>query len=119
VDSPEMPWGKMPGQPFAKEATSFMTNLIFQKNVKVVSYGLDRERRNLGFVFLGDLNVNLELVKAGLAEVYRGRGKPVQAHLAELRLAEQEARGSQKGIWILGEKYESPVKYRERMKMKK
>ena len=37
------------------------------------SYGTDRYGRTLGVVFVGEKNVNLEMVKAGLAEVYRGK----------------------------------------------
>ena len=33
----------------------------------VKSYGTDRYGRTLGVVFVGDLNVNLEMVKVGLA----------------------------------------------------
>ena len=37
------------------------------------SYGTDRHDRILGVVFVDGKNVNLEMVKAGLAEVYRGK----------------------------------------------
>ena len=43
---------------------------------KSVSYGTDRYGRTLGVVYVDGKNVNLEMVKAGLAEVYRGKPAP-------------------------------------------
>jgi endonuclease YncB( thermonuclease family) len=43
------------------------------KSVDVKSFGTDRYDRTLGVVFVKGININLEMVKAGLAEVYRGR----------------------------------------------
>ena len=64
--------------PFPKAArcvksTKYLANLVLNKSVEVKSYGTDRYGRTLGVVFVGGKNVNLEIVKAGLAEVYRGR----------------------------------------------
>jgi hypothetical protein len=41
--------------------------------VEVKSYGTDRYGRTLGVIFVGGKNVNLEMVRAGLTEVYRGK----------------------------------------------
>jgi len=38
-----------------------------------IGYGLDRYSRMSGVVYVGDKNLNLEMIKEGLAEVYRGR----------------------------------------------
>jgi len=40
--------------------------------VDIKSYGQDRYGRTLGVVYVNGTNVNLEMVKAGFAEVYRG-----------------------------------------------
>jgi len=40
--------------------------------VDIKSYGQDRYGRTLAVVFVDGKNVNLEMIKAGLAEVYRG-----------------------------------------------
>lgn len=44
----------------AKQATS---DLCFGKEVLIVKSGEDRYSRTLGFVFVGDVNVNKELLK--------------------------------------------------------
>ena len=56
-------------------------------------------------------NVNLEMVKAGLAEVYRGT--PAQGQdVGPYWQAENEVRKSGKGMWVLGDKYVSPREWR-------
>ena len=54
---------------------------------------------------------NLEMVKAGLAEVYRGIA-PKKFDLAPYWQAEKEAREAKKGMWSLGDKYVSPKEWR-------
>ena len=46
------------------------------RNVGIVSYGTDRYDRTLAVVYVDGKNVNLEMVKTGLAEVYRGKPAP-------------------------------------------
>ena len=82
------------------------------KSVEVKSYGTDRYGRTLGVVFVGDKNVNLEMVKVGLAEVYRG--KPAKGlDLKPYRNAEAEAKKAGVGKWSLGYKYISPKEWRK------
>ena len=81
------------------------------KSVDVRSYGKDRYGRTLGVVFVKEMNVNLEMVKAGLAEVYRGR----PAKDLDLVLywdAEAGAKKAGRGMWSLGDKYISPKEWR-------
>ena len=81
------------------------------KSVDVRSYGKDRYGRTLGVVFVKEMNVNLEMVKAGLAEVYRGR----PAKGLDLVLywdAEAGAKKAGRGMWSLGDKYISPKEWR-------
>ena len=74
IDAPETSKRKNePGQPFSRKSTKHLASLVLNKSVTVKSYGTDRYGRTLGVVFVGDLNVNLEMVKVGLAEVYRGK----------------------------------------------
>ena len=64
----------------------------------------------LAVVFDG-INVNLEMVKAGLAEVYRG--KPAGGlNLEPYWNAEAEAKKAGIGMWSLGDKYISPKEWR-------
>lgn len=74
IDAPETSKKKnQPGQPFSRKSTKYLANLVLNKSVEVKSYGTDRYDRILGVVFVDGKNVNLEMVKAGLAEVYRGK----------------------------------------------
>jgi micrococcal nuclease len=62
-------------------------------------------------MFVGDKNMNLEMVKAGLAEVYRGR--PAGGlDLGPYWTAEAEAKKAGFGMWSLGDKYISPKEWR-------
>ncbi len=106
-----------PGQPFSQEAHEYMVHLAMRKQVKIVAHGRDQYHRLLGIIFYNDRDVNLELVKTGLAEVYRGNGA-IKAYRNELEKAEKEARDNLRGMWILGEKYESPAKFRKRMNIR-
>jgi endonuclease YncB( thermonuclease family) len=74
IDAPETSKRKNePGQPFSRKSTKYLASLVLNKSVTMKSYGTGRYGRTLGVVFVGELNVNLEMVKVGLAEVYRGR----------------------------------------------
>jgi endonuclease YncB( thermonuclease family) len=68
-------------------------------------------------VLLNGKNVNLEMLKAGLAEVYRGdppRGLDMKPFLN----AEKQAREAKRGMWSQGTKYVSPKNWRAALKEK-
>jgi micrococcal nuclease len=112
VDAPETSKRKNePGQPFSKKSTKYLAGLVLDKMVDIKSYGQDRYGRTLGVVFVDGMNVNLEMVKAGLAEVYRGRAAKGFENEPYLK-AEAEARGAKLNIWSLVEKYISPREWR-------
>jgi endonuclease YncB( thermonuclease family) len=112
IDAPEASKKKnQPGQPFSRKSTNYLANLVLNKSVEVKSYGTDRYGRTLGVVFVGDKNVNLEMVKVGLAEVYRGR--PAKGiDLKPYWDAESGAKKAGIGVWSLGDKYISPKEWR-------
>lgn len=56
--------------------------------------GEDRYGRTLGFIFVGDVNVNKELLKNGLAWHYKYFNDD-----ADLDLLERQARVKKIGIW--------------------
>src|SRR5262245_33242042 len=107
IDAPDTPKGtKFPGQPYGKDTEAYLKQLVETKQVKVEIYGVDRYKRLLSIIFL--------MVEAGLAEVYRGpeSGNPYkQQYQAE----EETARSAKKGMWVLGDTYESPRAYRKRV----
>ena len=75
---------------------------------------MDRYQRLLSTIFVDGKDINLAMLDAGLAEVYRGpeSGNPYKPRY---QAAEEAARGAKKGMWVLGEKYESPRAYRKRV----
>jgi len=112
IDAPEISKKKHePGQPFSRKSTKHPAGLVLDKSAEIKSYGHDRYGRTLGVVFINGLNVNLEMVKAGLAEVYRGR--PAKGFNNEPYIkAEAEARKAKLNIWSLGDQYISPKDWR-------
>ena len=113
IDAPEISHKKRePSQPYAQAATKYLAGLVLNKTVEIKDYGQDRYGRTLGVVFLGGKNVNLEMVKAGYAEVYRGT--PASGFdTAPYWKAEEEARAAKKGMWAQGDKYVSQREWRK------
>jgi micrococcal nuclease len=113
IDAPEISHKKNElGQPFSQQSTKNLAGLVLNKVVDVKSHGPDRYGRTLGEVFLDGNNINLEMVKSGFAEVYRGT--PVKGQNMEpYWKAEEEARRGGRGMWVLGDKYVSPRDWRK------
>ena len=86
-------------QPFGKRAKQFTSLLAFGKQVRVHVIDWDRYGRAVGWVYVNDddgqeICVNRELVRAGLAWVYRRYCRP-----PELLKLEEEAREAGRGLW--------------------
>ena len=113
IDAPEISHKKRePSQPFGQASTKYLAGLVLNKTVEIKEYGQDRYGRTLGVVFLGGKNVNLEMVKAGYAEVYRGAPAPGFDNSPYWH-AEEQAKAAKRGMWSLGEKYVSPKEWRK------
>ncbi len=100
------------GQPYSEEAGAYLSRMIMNKTVAIKGYGIGRYNRQLVEVFVGGRNINLELLKAGLAEVYQGKFPKAFAPDPYWK-AEKEARLHRSGMWILGDRYVSPKKWRK------
>ena len=113
IDAPELSLIKhVPGQPFSMKAKEFLASLILNQSVAIKFYSNDLEGTSLGEVFVDEVNINLEMLQAGLAEVYRG--KPANGlDIADYRDAENNAKQNGKGIWELRDQYFSPWDWRE------
>jgi micrococcal nuclease len=114
IDAPEISHKKREAsQPYAQAATKYLAELVLNETVEIKEYGQDRYGRTLGVVFVGGKNVNIEMIKAGYAEVYRGTPA---SHFdsAPYWKAEAEARAAKKGMWVQGEKYMSPREWRRK-----
>jgi micrococcal nuclease len=112
IDAPETGGGRQKGQPFSREASEFLSKRVADRSVSLTAYGMDSYNRILAEVFAGQINVNLELVSAGLAEVYPGRTPPGFDKTPYLQ-AQEQARRSLRGIWSLGDTYQSPRDFRK------
>ena len=102
IDAPEN------NQPFSEEAKKYLTDLCLNQTADIKAYGTDRYGRTLGTVVLFyTTDASLEMIKAGLAEIYRGRfPKGLDSRL--YKEAESEARKKGLGMWSLGAEYISP-----------
>jgi len=119
IDAPEISEeADASGQPFSEDSRVYLSRMIFKKTVDIVSYGYDIDNQIIGVVFLDGKNVNLEMVAAGMAEVYPGKTPP-GFNLSPFREAEKTARLAQKGIWSLGDRYASPHNWRKQHETQK
>jgi micrococcal nuclease len=92
IDAPETPKGaKFPGQPYGPEAEAYLKQLVEGKRMTVQIYEVDRYKRLLSTIFLDGKDINLAMIEAGLAEVYRGpeSGNPYKT---QYQAAEDTAR---------------------------
>jgi len=71
--------------------------MILNKTVDIKGYGLGPYNRILSVIHLGDKNVNLEMGKAGYAEVYRGK-PPRGLNVGPFQQAEAEAKNSGRAV---------------------
>lgn len=113
IDAPEMSGKKKKaGQEKANEAKEYLNKLVAGKKVRVRSYGEDIYKRQLAEMFVDDLNVNIEMLKLGYAEVYKGKA-PVGLPKQDYEFAQQQAQTHKTGIWSL-KKYMSPKEFRSK-----
>ncbi|HJW30912.1 MAG TPA: thermonuclease family protein, partial [Saprospiraceae bacterium] len=104
IDAPK---GPPDDQPFSERAKTHLASMVQNQMVEIYSYGFDDDGRMLGLVFANDRNINLEMVKAGFAEVDRGE-LTSSFDLGPYRDEEREAKAAKRGMWVLGNKYVSP-----------
>src|SRR5207253_6190876 len=94
IDAPELdqaPWGV--------QARDALRGLVDGKTVRLETDITirDQYRRLLAYVYVGEMLVNLELVRQGQAVLYTL--PPNVAHIEEYRQAQQEAREAERGVW--------------------
>jgi endonuclease YncB( thermonuclease family) len=92
IDTPES------GQPYGARAKMALSDLVFGKQVRVVVQDTDRYGRKVCRVFVGATDVNAELVKQGVAWVYRQYAKD-----QSLYRLEEQAKLAKRGLWALPE----------------
>ena len=90
IDSPER------GQPWGDRARQAMADKVFQRQVRIAPQGEDRYGRLLGRIYVGDRDINREMIQEGHAWVYR-------QYSSDISLFEDEslARERRAGLWSL------------------
>lgn len=98
VDTPE--FTDSGPQPFAVEATEFARRTVLRKSVRLQfdRERFDKYRRVLAFVYVGDVLLNEELARAGLASVLTKFGYSTRMKKRLLK-AQAEAQSAQVGLW--------------------
>lgn len=95
IDAPEKANRNWPEQPYSREATVFMTQLINGKAVRVRLTGDKTFGREVGEIFIGDRSASQEIVRAGLAWWNRKYARKDTT----LKQLEQEAKEAKRGLW--------------------
>jgi len=75
---------------------------------------IDQYKRMVGIIWIGNRNINLEIVQEGYAEAYVEHLK--EPYRSQFIRAEKEARSAKKGIWNL-RNYERPSDFRKRLRV--
>lgn len=90
VDAPER------DQPYGWKAKLELIDLVRDRQAVLVPRDVDRYGRVVAYLWVGDLNINRELVTRGAAWFY-----PQYAKDESLYYVEQQARDAQRGLWAL------------------
>ncbi len=97
IDTPERT------QPWGTRARQALADKVFQQRVRVVCAGEDRYGRLLGRLYLGDRDINREMVQEGHAWVYRRYSSDIG-----LLEDEQTAKKAGIGLWSLPQSEQVP-----------
>lgn len=101
------------GQPYGEEAFRALDDKVFRKRVRVDIMAIDQYQRFVGIIWLGDRNINKEMVAEGYAWAYRQYlDRP---HASEYIVAEKQARDRRLGLWVQ-DNPEPPWEFRKQQK---
>lgn len=87
IDAPES------NQPYGNKSKEFLASLIAGKTVIVEWKKRDQYKRILGVIYLGDTNINAEMIRAGYAWNYKYSKDKYYIKLQE------KAKADKKGLW--------------------
>lgn len=112
VDTPEIAKQGKPGQPFSEEAKRFAEEKLLNKRVKVKLLSRDQYGRVVGLVkykdagffglFKKERDISEELLRRGLAVVYRQGGGRYDGSMSRWNDIEEIAKKHRKGMWKNG-----------------
>lgn len=94
IDAPELK------QPYGKEAREFLASMVLNKSIVVTWRKKDKYRRTVGTLLMDGRDVNLELLRAGLAWHYTQYAYE-QTNIARTLYSatERQARDQHRGLW--------------------
>jgi len=81
-------------QDFYKVAKDALAEYIFNKEVRLVTTGWDRNKRTIALVYCDEENINLAMIKNGYAWHYKKYSAD-----SSFAKAEKQARIGKKGLW--------------------
>jgi len=110
IDAPEL------DQYYGKESKFALEQLILNKKVTVISDKKDKYKRLLGVISLDEVDVNLEMIKAGAAWHFKKYAKFDQSKDQYLIYDENEYQAKLKKIGLWKEKAISPWLWRNNKK---
>jgi|SRR6185437_11814537 len=99
IDAPEI------SQPYGIEARNFVSSLILNREVKIITHGTDKYGRTIGEIYLGKLFINEAEINSGLCWVY-SQYSPEKYYREELA-----AKSKRIGLWASNEQI-PPFLYR-------
>ncbi len=85
----------------SKKARQYLAELLLRKIVYIRAYGSGSDGWVVAVVYLDGRNINLEMARAGFAEVF-SEGLHKDLDLEPYRRAEEEARKAGRGMWGSG-----------------
>jgi endonuclease YncB( thermonuclease family) len=88
IDCPEL------DQDYGDSAKMTTVSLCFKKDVRIDKVGIDTYGRTLAYVYVGDVCLNKELIRLGMAWHYKEYNAD-----PELAKLEEEARNKKVGLW--------------------
>ena len=86
-------------QPYGKKSKQFLANLIAGKGVEVEENGKDRYKRTIGTIYLGNTDINAQMVANGYAWAYRKFSK---------KYTPQESKAKKQGLGLWQDKEPIP-----------
>lgn len=87
IDAPET------GQPYGNKSKEHLSDLILGKTVSIKWKKKDQYKRILGVIYLGDTNINAEMIRSGYAWNYKYSKDKYYIKLQE------KAKSEKKGLW--------------------
>lgn len=117
IDAPDLDDNSGETQPLYRESTNALREMTLNKEVIVESLGTDQFGRVEGMIFIDQTNINMEMVRLGMAELYApvrfNPSKYKKEYVRQLLEAEEQAKKAGSGIWG-AEGYVSPYEFRRR-----